>query len=168
MLAVDLERFEWDDDGTYSVLKGPAGFSCYAGELPLRLDQKGKRLENLGRIAPGIFRCSWAQSPSRKNPNGTPEYTYKLEQVPDAEGVLIHSGNFCGDIKKEERLSDVQGCIILGRAILDIEIPETKRLKYNISRKKQKGVSSSHDAVSAFVNLLEKKPFMLTIKENFK
>ena len=161
MIEVLVTRFEQSDAGTFGKLVIPGLFECYTGELPLRtLD--GKRVPFKGRIAPWKGRVSWCVSASRKNPNGSPEYTYRLESVPDAEGILIHNGNFCGDVDKGY-ISDVEGCLILGRAVLDIEIPTGKRK----AMLKQKGVSSSRDTVTSFINILEKRPFELTITEDF-
>lgn len=169
MLEVKLRRYTQGDGGTFSDLVGPLGFQCAAGELPYRdLDGDGKRDSKRSRIIPGRYRVSWFKSPTRKNPNGSPEYTYRLEDVPDADGVLIHMGNFCGDITKGY-ISDVEGCIILGRAVLDILITDKIRLKHpGFERKSQIGVTSSWDTMQAFVAHMEKKPFMLTIEEAFK
>ena len=164
MIAVNLVRFKQGDSGTFGALIVAGLFECYTGELPwVDLDENGKRDPERSRIVPGVYRCSWTVSASRKNPNGSPEYTYRLESVPDAEGILIHSGNFCGDVTKGY-ISDVAGCIILGRAVLDLEVPTHKRK----AMLKQEGVSSSRETVAAFVDLMCKRPFELTIKEDFK
>ena len=170
MLEVLVRRFQQGDGGTFSDLIGPRGFQCYVGELPWRdLDGNGKRDTSCSRIIPGDYRVSWSVSPHRKNPNGSPEYSYLLDGVADAAGIRIHVGNFCGDTKLGY-LSDVEGCLILGRAVLDIVIPDKRIVlpESGIVRRKQIGVTSSWDTVNAFVTHMDKRPFMLTIEEAFK
>ncbi len=163
-VTITRDKVENDDDGRPGKLVVPGLFECYTMELPRRVDANGKRISSRSCIAAGTYRCSWFKSPTRTNLNGSPEYLYKLENVADAEGVLIHSGNFAGDVDKD-RVSDSEGCILLGAALLELEIQEAKRVKHNVRRTKQLGVSSSRDTLKTFHDLMEKKPFELNIKE---
>ncbi len=161
---VTITRIETSDEGTYGKLT-TLGFECWTAELPWRdLDDNGKRDAGLSCIAPGVFPARWSQSAHRKNADGSPEWSFLLLDVPDAEGIRIHAGNFVGD-RTKGYAADAEGCILLGRAIVEsMEIPEHKRKAHpDISRMKQKGVASSRDTVAAFVEHMGKDPFELTI-----
>jgi hypothetical protein len=151
MIKVSLTRFETGDDGTYSNVCIPTLFECYGLELPYRNNLKG-----LSCIFPGTYLVKWEKSPTRKNSDGTPEWSYRLQKVQGRDGVLIHSGNWAGDVLKGYK-SNVEGCILLGRAILDIELPGSN------PKKLQRGVSGSRDTISSFVSILEQQDFELTI-----
>ena len=157
---VTLKRLETSDEGTFGKLT-TEGFECYTAELPSR-----GNIDNLSRIPAGKYEVRWSQSPSRKNPDGSPEWTFRLQEVPGREGILIHSGNFCGD-KTKGYAADVEGCILLGRAIVEgMEIPEAKRKAHPaINKKKQKGVTSSRDTLASFVNHMTKDPFKLDVQD---
>ncbi len=165
MKEVTLTLIEEGDDGSFWNLSTD-GFSSKAAQLPKR-EKDGKRIHGLGRFKPGKYRCLFTPSPSRKNPDGTAEWTYRLLDVPDAEGVLIHPGNFAGD-KLLGFATDVEGCVILGVEILEIEITPAKRQHQPwiaAARLRQKGVSSSKLTVAAFVAHMNKEPFDLIVKE---
>lgn len=159
MKKVTIIRLETVDDGTFGKLALPGQFECWTAELPWRDNAKG-----VSCIPPGTYVCRWGPSPSRKNADGTPEWTYRLEGVRDRAGVLIHSGNFAGD-RAFGYAADVEGCILLGRAIIDdLEIPEAKRKAQNVSRAKQKGIASSRDTISAFIAATGKAPIEIVIQ----
>lgn len=69
--------------------------------------------------------------------------------MPNRSGILIHAGNYGGDIIKGYR-SDIQGCILLGSA----------RGHLN----GQPVVTSSKVALKEFMDALDRKPFELEIK----
>lgn len=149
MRTVTIIRTETDDLGTFGLLTTDSGFQCYTAELPWR-DLNGDGIGDplLSCINSGTYATLWAPSPTRKNKDGTPEFTYRLAGVKGRDGILIHTGNYAGDITKGYK-SSVQGCITLGRAIMDIA--------------GQKGVSSSRDAIHAFQEDVNGEPFMLAI-----
>lgn len=131
-------RSESGDAGTFGVLKTPSGFECYTGELPERDNKSG-----ISCIPVGTYKCSQRFSEKHK------KNVYGIEEVPGRSDCEIHSGNFCGDVTKGLK-SDVLGCIILGRAIMEIA--------------GQKAVTSSKDALAAFEADMEYKPFLLELK----
>lgn len=164
MKTATILRTETGDDGTYGKLIGPNGFECYTAELPWRdRDGDGKRDRGVSCIRVGTYICRWTVSPTRKNRDGSPEASYELQSVPDASGVRIHLGNFAGD-KALGYVSDVEGCILPGRAIMDVEISAKKRAAAGVTRTTQKGVTSSGDTVAAFNALMGMGQFELTIK----
>lgn len=158
---VTLTRLERGDSGTFGRFTCPGLFEYYSAELPWRdKDKDGKRDANVSCVAPGTYVCKYTKSPTRKNKDGSPEWSYELQGVPDATGVRIHAGNFAGD-EALGYLSDSKACILLGAAILDLDVPERRRKGGG----KQKGVSSSRDTVNRFVAAMDKMSFRLTIKE---
>ncbi len=162
---VTVDRFRSDDDGTRSYLRTPLNlFECCVGELPYRdVDGDGVTDRGLSCVPRGDYYCEFVQSPSRKNADGSFEWTYRLRNVPGRDGVLIHSGNFFGD-KKKGRVAQVEGCLVLGRAFEEIEIPAAVRDKAGVERTRQLGVTSSRSTVQEFVKMMECKPFILRIR----
>lgn len=162
MKEVVILRDASTDAGTPGKLIAPRGFECYTLELPWRQNVGG-----LSCIPLGEYELFWGESPNRRDVTGKPEWTYRFKDVPGRAGILVHAGNFAGD-KDKGYVTDVEGCILLGRAHLSIEIPLAKRqhqpwiAKDRIS---QFGISSSRDAVAAFVSHMGRDPFKLTIKQ---
>ena len=52
------------------------------------------------KIPAGVYRCVWRDHPAKG-------WAFELQDVPGAEGILIHAGNY---------ETDSQGCILLGEA----------------------------------------------------
>lgn len=145
MKQVTIRLIEQDPDATYSWLS-TLGFECVVVELPwVDADKDGKRDRNVSRIVGGKFVCKYTKSPSRKNKDGTAEWSYELFGVPDADGVRMHRANWADQL---------QACLALGRAIMDIKRPDGTM---------KKGVSSSTDTIKAFEEHMGRKPFELTI-----
>ena len=116
-LYVELRRERMSDHGTEGLLIAP-GFSCYTLELPWR-----ENISNISCIPIGDYKCELRRSPRMG-------LTYWIKKVPKREFILIHSGNFAGDVEKGWK-SHVNGCILLGlqmgviqgqRAILNSKI----------------------------------------------
>ena len=166
MRKVTLTRLPGDDDsGTFGNLETEHGFKCVTGELPwVDLDGDKKRDRGVSCIAPGTYKCIFAESPSRKTADGKPEWTYRLQDVPDAEGILIHSGNFVGN-KAKGYAADAKGCILLGKTVEEITLSDKKRASSGSKRASQKGVTSSKETVSAFIGHMNMEPFDLTITQ---
>jgi hypothetical protein len=153
-----------DQEGQFGKFTIPGLFECYSAELPYRPDGQGKRLATKSRIAPGEYEAIWTPSASRKNKDGSPETTYLLKNVPDAKGIRIHVGNFAGNIDLGF-VSDVEGCIVLGRAIMMLGISESKQARAGVTRTSQMGVSSSADTIREFHALTAGRPLKLIIEE---
>ena len=124
------------DQGTFGKLSTDSGFMCFTGELPWR-DNKS----DISCIPAGVYQCGLVAS----NKFGS---VYMVTTVPDRTEILIHAGNFCGNKSKGFK-SDVEGCILLGRAIGDLG--------------GQRGVKNSKDAVKSFMADRNGEPFTLTI-----
>jgi hypothetical protein len=121
---------ESGDDGAFGKIS-TGTFECYSGEPPEIL------------IPPGKYRVTWRMS------NRLKIMVYHIENVPGHEGMLFHSGNFCGDVTRGKK-SDSEGCVLLGRAIGALA--------------GQKALLSSKDARLAFEADMEQKDFDLIVQ----
>ena len=176
MRRVILQRRPSSDEGTPGDLTIIGStFTCVTGELDwVDADGNGKRDPGMSRVKASSIIFEWAASPSRKNPDGSPEWSYRAKNAPDIEGMLIHAGNFCGR-KDKGRVSDVLGCIIIGADWTDIVIPASKLARASeeaalkgwppVIYTKQKGVSASKPTLSAFVAVMGKEPFELEVRD---
>lgn len=127
------------DDGIFGILQVD-DFTCKTGELPWRNNEKGKSCIPAGTYIAKIF-----QSPKFGK-------VYKLEGTEPRTFVLIHSGNFSGNVDKGKK-SDVEGCILLGQKLGVIN--------------NQKVVQSSKWAVTHFMNVTNGEDLEIEIKEEF-
>lgn len=137
MRKVILTRQETDENGTFGLWQSDSGFQCYTGELPYK-DNK----ENVSAIPSGVYLVEKRVSAKRGS-------CYGVMNVPGRSDIEIHSGNWCGDVSQGNK-SDVDGCIIVGRAIDELE--------------GQKAVISSKDALAALQSDLAGEAFQLTIE----
>lgn len=145
-----LYRYKTDSEGTEGDFSTDSGFSCYIGEPPwIDKDSNGKRDRGVSCIAEGDYMVKMEPSPTRKNKDGTPRVEYRLQNVPDADGVLIHSGTWFGDVTRGKK-SDSKACLLPGRAIGRIA--------------GQKAMLSSRDALQALVADLDGEEFLLSIR----
>lgn len=135
---VRLIRSESDDSGTFGVISTDSGFQCYTAELPWRGNKQGESC-----ILPGTYLVQYCPAEFPKHPN-----VYTLRKVKNRTAILIHKGNFAGDVHKGLK-SDVEGCILLGRAIGEIG--------------GQKALLSSRDAIEGFCAEMENKDFLLHV-----
>ena len=101
MRYATLTRNPSTDQGTFGTLVLDDGTRYVTGELPDRDNICG-----LSCIDEGEYRAIPYTS-------GHLGKVYWLQDVPGRTEVLIHVGNFCGDVKKGYK-SDVLGCIIVG------------------------------------------------------
>lgn len=138
-----LERWETSDEGTFGVLKDSEGdILFYTGELPRYAGDAGVENERQTDCIPdGTYEAAVKDSPKFGR-------VYQLKDVPNRSGILIHSGNFCGDVAKGFK-SHVLGCIILGSARGTLD--------------GQQAVTGSKDAMKKFMNMMEGEPFTLHI-----
>lgn len=132
---LELIRYETSSQGTF----GKMG-SWFTGELPWRYNQS-----NISCIPVGSYRAVYSYSPHLKR------FAYVLQNVPNREGIRIHSANFCGETPPYKK--QLNGCISLGSStgILD----------------GQKGVFQSVVAIRQMEQLMERKGFILEIKEQY-
>lgn len=136
--TVNLLRIRRNDQGTTGILTTPFGFQCYTLELPWRNNQK-----NISCIPPGEYVTKFKTSPKYGK-------VYHVQDVPNRTFILIHSGNWAGDVKKGYR-THVNGCILLGlkKGLLDGQV----------------AVLNSRLAVSRFVRHMKNVDFILNIIE---
>lgn len=134
MQTAYLKRLESGDQGTVGVLLlnpepnaiNPKAITMQTLELPWRNNARG-----VSCIPKGSYRVVWAYSPRFKR------YTYRLQNVPGRDGILIHSANLAGDTTKGFA-SQLNGCIapFKTRGVLAIsqETPKRYQLAGLVSR----------------------------------
>ena len=99
-MRIDLIRYSRSDHGTFGRLITPEReFHCL--ELPWRENNRG-----LSCIPVGEYECSRYRSRKFKE-------VFIVNGVPSRSGILIHWGNFAGDVAKG-LLTHSQGCILIG------------------------------------------------------
>lgn len=144
MRRVTLTRIgeESGDQGTFGTFVTDRMLQLYSGEMPWR-----NNTPEHSCIPTGTYTCK--VMPSQKH-----GACYYVLNVPNRMDIEIHKGNFCGDTTKGYK-SDVLGCIVLGRAIGELE---------TALGPKQRAIISSADAMKAFELDLVGADFELTVK----
>lgn len=147
MDRIILQRLETSDEGTFGVIEMPddlGGKVFHTGELPWRHNRAGTSC-----IPAGVYRVSMQRSPRFRRD------LYELQDVPGRSDILIHKGNWCGDVELGYA-SNVEGCILLGRAR---GVLRTK------DGREQQAVIASDPAVTEFERLLGGAPFEIEIRD---
>ena len=139
MNKVYLFRFKRSDEGTEGVLVIP-GFICKTLELPWRENQR-----NISCIPPGEYPTTMIKSAKYGR-------VYWVTAVPDRTYILIHSGNFAGDVDKGFK-THVQGCILTGTKFGTLA--------------GQRAILNSRIALRRFKNNMKNEPFIFNIIEWF-
>lgn len=132
-----LQREKSTDGGTFGKLTLPDGTTYNTLELAWRNNESGKSC-----IPPGTYQVETRNSP--KFGSGV----YEVKNVPGRSAILIHSGNYAGNVDKGQK-SNVQGCIMLG-----------------FSRSVQSGqpmINESRAAMESFMSKMGGRPFTLTV-----
>ena len=138
-----LTRLRRSDHGTEGILTIPAlGFSCFTLELPWRDNRS-----NVSCIPPGTYPVSWRVTRRRA--------TYHIKNVPGRTYILIHSGNYAGDVTKGLK-SHVEGCIELGTRMGWIGRQRAVLLSRNMMRKFHK-LMNGRDAELTIIDPWENK-----------
>ncbi len=101
MKSAILQRLSANDQGTYGLFL-TAGWWCWTLELPWRDNRR-----NRSCIPSGQYEVEMIQSPKYG-------HVYHVQDVPDRTGILIHSGNYAGDIDLGFKTHSA-GCIIVGK-----------------------------------------------------
>ena len=139
MSTLFLYRLKESDEGTEGILIYPEqGFECYTLELPDRGNQR-----NISRIPAGVY-------PTQLIVSGHFGRVYWVRNVPNRSSILIHSGNWGGDVAKGYK-SHIQGCILVGQKMGWIQ--------------KQRAILFSAPARSEMLRALQEKDFTLDIRE---
>lgn len=138
-VVANLCRMKRGDQGTRGMLFFQ-GFACQTLELPWRDNKR-----NISCIPSGDYDVNIRLSPKYGE-------IYHIQKVPNRSYILIHSGNFAGDVEKGFR-THVNGCILLGQ-------------KRGIFRD-QWAVLNSRITIKRFMSQMAKEPFKLKIHEAF-
>lgn len=136
--VVHLLRNPSTDEGTPGVLVSGTGFLCRTIECPNR-----GNTQDLSCIPRGIYKANIIHS----NKYGT---VYEVKDVLNRTKILIHWGNWAGDVLKGYR-TDSKGCILLGDRFMHI---------FN-----QNAVAKSKSTYKRFMKHMDNKPFKLIIED---
>lgn len=139
MPRIVLERFSTGKHGTFGRTVG-LGSLHFTAELPW----KGNK-PNISCIPLGIYPCAVVHS-AKFGP------VYQVRDVPGRSHILIHAGNYAGDVARGFRTHS-HGCILPGMHwgwLGD-----------------QRAVLASRTAVSEWMRCLNGKPFILEVKEKY-
>lgn len=142
MRQVVLAREPSTDQGTLGILT-IEGVTFHSLELPWRNNRRQRSC-----IPTGEYVCRLVRSPRFGR-------VFHVTNVPGRSAILIHSGNFAGDVEKGYQ-SHVQGCVLLGR--------RRGKMK-GISGSPQTAVLLSKSAIRQFMELAGSEPFLLQVKE---
>lgn len=135
----NLCRMKRSDQGTRGILFFE-DFNCPTLELPWRENHR-----NVSCIPAGDYKVKIRISPRYGQ-------VYWVTEVPNRSFILIHSGNWAGDVKKGYK-THVNGCILLG---------QRRGLLVG-----QWAVLNSRITVKRFMLKLAAEPFTLKIHESF-
>lgn len=135
MKQVYLFRSVVSNQGTQGILI-TENFVCRTLELPWRNNKS-----NISCISPGDYIVKIRQSPKFGN-------VYWITNVKGRIYILIHSGNFAGDVSKGYK-SHVNGCILLGQ-------------KFGMINN-QLAVLNSRITIRKFMNFMNNEIFKLKI-----
>lgn len=137
MKTVTLKRLVESAAGTQGSLSTD-GFTCKTLELPWRGNIRAKSCIPTGSYVVRIVR--------------SPRFgrIYGLFGTAPRANILIHSGNYAGDVDKGLK-SHVQGCILLG--------------KYFGMMDGQRAILLSRPTVRAFMNHMKGEPFTLVVED---
>ena len=137
MVEIKLIRFITDKYGTFGKLIAPElGFSCYTAEPPWK-----DNIRNLSCIPEGSYDVHIRRSPKYGK-------IFHVTDVPRRSYILIHSGNYAGDIVKGYK-THTRGCIMLGKTMGILN--------------EQRVVLNSRITIRKFMNLINNEPFKLKI-----
>ena len=142
-----LVRFSTGEHGTFGNLTIDNGFKCVTAELPWHDNQN-----NISRIPVGKYECEVRLSWRFR------QYLYEIKNVPGRQNVLIHRGNYAGDVGKGFR-SDVEGCVLLGE--------EMALLTPEGFFRPQMAVLNSKETVARFMKATNGEKLVLTVMSNF-
>lgn len=145
MKELILTRTASADDGTFGTISiGERIFQT--AELPWRENKS-----QISCIPEGSYTV---------NPNKSPKFgdCLRLENVSGRSNILIHVGNYAGDSSKGYK-TDVQGCILIGESRVSTDVTDSNGRKLT-----QRMVTDSKKAFKAFMDLVGKESFTLTIR----
>lgn len=137
MNRVILQRLESTDQGTFGKIKTETA-EFYTLELPWRDNES-----NISCIPEGIYQCKMTMSYRFK------KMMYLVDGTGKRTGIRIHSANLAGSIEDGYK-AQLNGCIAIGEKLGLIG--------------NQKALLLSSSGVRKFIELMNKKPFTLEVK----
>lgn len=137
---ISILRMRRSSQGTVGIVMADGMQYCYSLELPWRQNRN-----NISCIPAGEYKVEMKKSPKFGN-------VYWVKKVSGREGILIHSGNWAGDVSEGFK-SHVYGCILFGKQIGYLQ--------------GQLAILNSRITVKQFMNFMNYKKFKLEILENF-
>lgn len=140
-----LVRTSTSEQGTFGQLTAPNGAKFHTIELPWKQNQR-----RISCIPPGRYVCGWHAS--RKF-----GIVPILKGVPNRDAILIHKGNYAGDVSLGYK-SDYLGCIGIGKGVASIPV----------GTKQQKMIISSAVACEEVFRQLRPSEFEILISEKFQ
>jgi len=106
--SVIIVRVDTGDDGTFGRMFLPGGVDRVNVEPPWKNNRR-----NFSCIPPGKYECELRESP-------TFGLCPEILDVPDRTKVLMHPGNWAGDVDKG-KLSNSEACVLPGQRIKEMK-----------------------------------------------
>ena len=145
MKKATLNRVKDDGNetlGTLTVVQDNGQlFVCKTLERPWKDNQ-----HDISCIPTGSYTCVYNQSEHFSEQKGRPIFTYEVTDVPNRDGIRIHSANY---------YTELLGCIALGDNFQDINGDD------------ELDVINSVATIAAFEHLMGQQPFTLVIVNGF-
>jgi hypothetical protein len=145
MQRLVLTRTSRSDEGTFGNIVAPDGKRFHTIELPWRENRR-----RISCIPASRYIAGWHTSLKFG-------IVPILRNVPNRDAILMHKGNYAGDVEKGYK-SDYLGCIGIGLGLGSIALPNGKQ---------QKMITSSAIACSQVFAQLRPGDFELVILEKF-
>lgn len=138
LTEVEIVRYpDSNDEGTKGSLWIDGELFCYTLELPDRNNQR-----SISRIPAGSYKAFYLR-------HSALGHCYHLHDVPNRSSILIHKGNWAGDVSKGYR-SDVEGCILVGREHAELA--------------EQTAVTSSTSTMLSLIERLDKEDIIVNVR----
>lgn len=106
-LKAEIRRFKSTDEGTrgyFEIQREDSILVVSVLELPWRNNER-----NYSCIPTGTYKCVACNSEKFGK-------CYMIQDVPGRSGILIHSGNWAGDVRKGYK-TDSEGCPVIGLGV---------------------------------------------------
>ena len=146
-MAIQLIRDETGPDGTFGKFRNnDTGTTWQSIELEWLNNENG-----VSCIPRGIYPVEWRNHPKHG-------WCYEVLNVPNRSSILIHAGNWAGNIASGE-FSNFEGCIGLGKNRLEMTPPGFA--------KSQEAVDHSGQSVKEFEAEMNQQPFTLAISNEW-
>lgn len=145
MSAALIERIFQNEKQTLGVLAAVNDNGELFSAKSLELSWKNNQA-NISCIPAGMYECKYTRSNRLSQLKGTDFYTYEILNVPNRSGIRLHSANY---------FFHLLGCISLGSKLKDLNLDQ------------QLDVVHSGNTIKAFEDFMNRKDFVLTVKDLF-